>query len=66
MVFQILDPKENVVATAETATEALVKFRAGRGLFGRQKILDPIGAPISEAELEVHCQKERSLERGDE
>ena len=60
MDFQILDPKGNVVATAASARETRTKFRAGRGLFGRQSILDKIGAPISEQELDDLCAAEEA------
>ncbi len=63
MEFMILDPKGNIVATASSAREARTKFRAGRGLFGRQTILDGIGAAISEGELEQLCRNEDEEDR---
>ena len=63
MDFQILDPKGNIVATAASAREARAMFRAGRSLFGRQSILDQIGAQISEQELDDLCAAEDAAER---
>jgi hypothetical protein len=65
MDFSILDPKGNVVATGHSAREARTKFRAGRGMFGKQTILDQIGAPISEAELDRLCAAENADEEPD-
>lgn len=65
MDFSILDPKRNPVATASSAREARTKYRAGRALFGRQTILDSIGAEISEGELDALCLQEEAAERRD-